>query len=273
MPSIRVNGFDMHYQVVGHGPPLVCITGWGTGAGHGFAAYPRQLADNYQIIFYDHRGVGASSGGLDREPSTELYADDVAQLITALGLPAAHVFGRGGLGGCITQRLAIQHPDLVSSAILGQSWAFADATLDAQLMALAALRRISFEDFQRACAWLCYDPQYFEHHQQALLGPDGSWSDIKDTPEAHLALIQASRTHDAREDLHTMSCPTLVIQAGANDWITGARLGDEISRRLPGSEMLYLSDAPHAVSTHAPSWALYTDALMRFLALAAQEPQ
>jgi 3-oxoadipate enol-lactonase len=268
VPAIPVNGFDMYYEVVGEGAPLLCLTGWGTGAGHGFAAYPRRLTEDYRVIYYDHRGLGRSSGGLDREPSTELYADDVVQLLVALGLPAVHVFGRGGLGGCIAQRLAIQRPDLVSSAVLGQSWVSADATLDAQFAALSALRRQSFEDFQRACAWLCYEPRYFQEHQGELLGPDGAWGDIKNNPDAHLALIEASRTHDARYDLHTMSCPTLVIQSGPADWITGPRLGEEITRRLPDSEMLYLPDAPHAVSTHPASWARYTDTLVRFLARA-----
>lgn len=265
MPTARINGFDMQYEVVGHGPPVVCLTGWGTGAGHGFAAYPRQLTEGYQIIYYDHRGLGGSRGGLDREPSTELYADDAAQLIESLGLTAAHIFGRGGLGGCIAQHLAIQRPDLVASAVFGQSWVSADATLEAQLTTLAALRRSSFEEFQLACAWLCYDPKYFQEHQGELLGPDGAWSDIKGDPEAHLALIHASRTHDARDDLAAVSCPTLVIQTGPHDWITGPRLGEEIAKHLPAGQFLYLPDAPHAVSTHPESWVQYTDTLMQFL--------
>nr|WP_240942331.1 alpha/beta hydrolase [Planosporangium thailandense] len=256
----------MYYEVVGDGAPVVCLTGWGTGAGHGFAAYPRRLTENYQVIYYDHRGLGRSRGGLDREPSTELYAEDVAHLLDHLGVGPAHVFGRGGLGGCIAQRLAVQRPDLVASAILGQSWAYADATLDAQFVALATLRRLSFEDFQRACAWLCYTPEYFEEHHRELLGPHGAWTDIKDAGDAHLALIEASRTHDSRDDLHTISCPTLVIQAGHPDWITGPRLGEEITKRLPAAELLYLPDAPHAVSTHPASWVRYTETLMDFLA-------
>jgi non-heme chloroperoxidase len=256
----------MHYEVVGEGSPLMCLTGWGTGAGHGFAAYPRELTEGYQVIYYDHRGLGQSRGGLDREPSTELYADDVAHLLDALELAAVHVFGRGGLGGCIAQQLAIRRPDLVASAVLGQSWIAADATLDAQLVALSVLRELSFADFQRACAWLCYEPDYFQKHQGDLLGPTGAWSDIKDDAEAHLALIQASRTHDARDGLETMSCPTLVIQSGPPDWITGPRLGKEIMARLPDAQLLYLPDAPHAVSTHLASWGAYTETLTAFLA-------
>lgn len=265
MPHMPINGFDMYYEVIGSGPPVVCSTGWGTGTGHKVAAYPPGLTDEFQLIVYDHRGVGRSNGGLDREPSTELYADDLAALMRGLGLERAAVFGRGGLGGCIAQRLAIQHPDLVSSAIFAQSWVYADALLEAQFTTLSELRRRSFEEFQLACSWMCHLPSYFAEHRDEIVSPTGPWTDIRDAVDAHLALIEASARHDTRDELSGVTCPTLVVHTGPRDWITGERLGDELLRRLPNARSVHLEYAPHAVATHAPSWATFQAAVFEFL--------
>ncbi|AEA28818.1 alpha/beta hydrolase fold protein (plasmid) [Pseudonocardia dioxanivorans CB1190] len=265
MPHVPIDDFMMYYEVIGKGTPVVCLTGWGTGAGHGFASYPRELLDEFQLIVYDHRGIGRSIGGLGREPSTHLYADDVRALLTALGIPQAHLYGRGGLGGCIAQQVALRHPDIVISAILGQSWAYADPLLAAQFDALYQLRLNSFESFQSACATMCYLPDYFATHHDDLLGPQGSWADIRYATDGHLALIDASRTHNTIPDLPQISCPTLIIQSGPHDWITGPRLGAEVAGRIPAHEMLYLPDAPHAISTHPESATRLTSAVMNFL--------
>jgi pimeloyl-ACP methyl ester carboxylesterase len=265
VPRMHLNGFEMYYEVIGNGPPVVCATGWGTGTGHKVAMYPPRLADEFQLIVYDHRGIGRSRGGLDREPSTELYAEDLAALMNGLGLEKAHVFGRGGLGGCIAQRLAIQFPDLVASAIFAQSWVYADALLAGQFATLAQLRRRSFEEFQLACSWLCHLPAYFAEHREELVSPTGPWSDIREAPEAHLALMEASGRHDAREDLASVSCASLVLHTGPRDWITGERLGDALLERLPQAQSVYLEFAPHAAATHAPSWRLYQEAVHSFL--------
>jgi pimeloyl-ACP methyl ester carboxylesterase len=271
MPHVAIDDFTMYYEVIGEGEPVVCLTGWGTGAGHGFAGYPSELLEEFQLIVYDHRGIGRSVGGLGREPGTQLYADDVSALLTALDVPRAHLYGRGGLGGCIAQQIAIRHPEIVTSAILGQSWASADPLLKSQFDALYQLRLNSFESFQSACAAMCHLPDYFAAHHEELLGPQGAWSDIRYATDAHLALIDACSAHDTTADLSAISCPVLIIQSGPHDWITGPRLGAEVSRRIPAHEMLYLPDAPHAIATHPESAAKMRSAVTGFLRSAKTE--
>lgn len=274
MPLADVNGFRMYYEVHGEGPPVLCTTGWGTGTGHRVAAYPEELPARYRMIVYDHRGVGRSEGGLDVEPTTERYADDLAGLMDHLGVERAHVFGRGGMGGCIAQQLAIRHPDRVRSAIFGQSWARADAFLRSQIETLCLLREHDFYAFQSAASWICHRPRYFNENGPELLGPTGGWSDLIDSTAGQLALMRASIAHDTVAVLARVSCPSLIIQGGENDWITGVRLGEELRELLPDAEYVVLEEAPHGVKTEDGSWQRYKDVVMTFLADAvARSPE
>lgn len=263
MPLAPIDDFEMYYESIGQGTPVVCSTGWGTGTGHKVAIYPPALAKSHQLIVYDHRGIGRSRGGLNRQPSTELYASDVVSLMDHLGIEQAHIFGRGGLGGCIAQHVAARCPARSRSVVVGQAWAQADAFLDAQLDMLGRLRERSFEEYQVAAAWLCHKPSYFNRHRNELLGKEGAWSDIRDAPEAHLALIQASRSHNAVDALRSLALPTLIIQGGMHDWITGERLGISQHELAPHAILKILTDAPHAIRTDDRAWKSYVGAIVR----------
>ncbi|WP_432825666.1 alpha/beta fold hydrolase [Dactylosporangium sp. CA-092794] len=132
MPSAHVNGVDIEYVTDGDpaDPPLLLIPGLGlqlTIWAPGFVNLLRE--HGFYVIRLDNRDSGLS-GKLDGRPdiisvlggdlssvtySIEDMAEDVAGLVTHLGIERAHVAGMS-LGGMITQTLAIRHPELVASA-------------------------------------------------------------------------------------------------------------------------------------------------------------
>jgi len=69
------------------------------------------------VIAFDNRGAGRSDKPV-MEYSISLFADDTAGLMKALGIQNAHVLGIS-MGGYIAQELAIRHPEMVRSLILG----------------------------------------------------------------------------------------------------------------------------------------------------------
>ena len=120
-----LNGLKMYYEIHGSGKPLVLIHGsFGTTAG--WSTVLPTLEKNRQVIAVELQGHGHTA---DRDTpfSMEQMADDVAELLKALKISSADVFGYS-MGGCVALGLAIRHPELVGKlAVLG---ATAGATKD-----------------------------------------------------------------------------------------------------------------------------------------------
>lgn len=96
MPKVQVNGITMNYDQQGEGEPLVLIPYLAAD----YACYAFQVADyakHFTCISVDLRGAGESDKP-EGTYSTELFADDVASFMQALGIQQAHISGLS-LGG------------------------------------------------------------------------------------------------------------------------------------------------------------------------------
>jgi pimeloyl-ACP methyl ester carboxylesterase len=114
MPTATVNGVRLHYDLVGDGPPLVLVHGsWGDGTGWDLAL--PALAQRFRVLVYDRRGYSRSERP-STQGSTDEDVDDLAALITHLGLGPAHVAGTSS-GAALALRLAARYPDMVRSVI------------------------------------------------------------------------------------------------------------------------------------------------------------
>ncbi len=83
-----------------------------------------ELADSYFVITPDLRGCGFTPLG-DGEPSLDLLAEDIYELVTQAGLAKA-VIGGISLGGYVALALAKKHPEIISGLILADTKASAD---------------------------------------------------------------------------------------------------------------------------------------------------
>ena len=126
MPKLRAGSITMNYDQQGNGEPVVLIPYLAAD----YACYAFQLADyskHFTCISVDLRGAGES----DKPPgdhSTEMYADDVAAFMQAIGIPSAHIFGLS-LGAATGIWLAAKYPDRVKSLSLHSGWPRSDAYL------------------------------------------------------------------------------------------------------------------------------------------------
>lgn len=107
---------EMHYDDLGEGgTPLILLHG-GIAGGEIFAEIAPRLAERRRVIVPDLQGHGRTAD-IERPLRAEHLADDVAALIEQLGLEQADVMGYS-LGGGVTWRLAIQHPDRVRRIVV-----------------------------------------------------------------------------------------------------------------------------------------------------------
>src|SRR5688500_3738894 len=115
MPTLTVDGNDLHYVERGDGEPLLLIMGLsGTHLAWG-DPFVDALAADFTVIAYDHRGVGRSSR-IDEPFTLVQLADDAAALMDGLGLESAHVLGVS-MGGMVAQELALRRPDRIRTLV------------------------------------------------------------------------------------------------------------------------------------------------------------
>ncbi len=108
-------GPEMYFERQGAGPPLLLLHG-GYGATESFRDHVEQLGHGRELIAADLQGHGRT-GDVDRPLRFETLADDVAALLSYLGVDQADLLGYS-LGGGVALRTAIQYPDRVRRLVL-----------------------------------------------------------------------------------------------------------------------------------------------------------
>jgi haloacetate dehalogenase len=112
--TVLANGQRIHYVTAGQGPAVLLLHGFPQTHAMWHAVAP-ELARDYTVVASDLRGYGTSG----KPEGTEAYsfremARDQVELMAALGHAHFHVVGHDR-GGRVAHRLALDHPDKVSS--------------------------------------------------------------------------------------------------------------------------------------------------------------
>jgi pimeloyl-ACP methyl ester carboxylesterase len=115
MPTIRTDdGVDLHCEAAGSGIPLVFVHEF-AGDCRSWEPQLRFFARRYHCIAFNARGYPPS--GVPADPSRygqDRATDDIAAVITGLGLGPAHVVGLS-MGAFATLHLGLRHPHLARS--------------------------------------------------------------------------------------------------------------------------------------------------------------
>ena len=248
MPTAQINGQTMYYELHGDGEPAVVMGGWGTFCHGGEAAAPRGVRERYRTLLFDYRGIGDSTDDLSVEPTTALYAQDLAGLLDHLGWTRVHVVGMVGMGACVGQELALARPDLVRSLVMTGTWAKPDPIFTDQIEGFRrAHLDAGFETFQLLVAAFSFDPDFYNANRDRLIGPQGAWAGLRGREEAHSRLIDACLSHDTLDRLGDIRCPTLVFHAGS-DPVTRPEMTKVLEKGIPGARGVDWPEMAHVIA-------------------------
>ncbi|HEY8705560.1 MAG TPA: alpha/beta fold hydrolase [Gaiellaceae bacterium] len=239
-------GVRIAYEVLGEGEPLLFVHGLGYDR-RGWGPLPALLADEFEVVLFDNRGVGESDVPDGPYAVSQMAADAVA-VLDAAGIDRAHVFGVS-LGGYIAQEIALTYPDRVRKLVLASTAPGGTRSHPMPQAGLEAFGR--FPTLEREAG--------LRLMVESSLGVHG----VRERPElveeifayrleraptlaGWQAQAYAGATFDAYDRIPEIAAPTLVIQGGA-DTVVDPRNADLLGELIPGARVEVVPERGHLV--------------------------
>jgi pimeloyl-ACP methyl ester carboxylesterase len=246
MPKIKANNIAMNYDQQGTGEPLILIP-YLSADNACYAFQVAEYARRFTCFSVDHRGKGESDKP-EGVYSSELFADDVAAFMQAMGIEKAHISGLS-LGAATGMWLAARYPDKVKSLSLHSGWTKTDPFLKTVIegfqVTAKAMGSVPEMVIQSIFPW-CFTPELYAarpEYIQALA--DFVRSRPAQPIEAFIRESNAAIAHDAEAQLSRITAPTL-ITFGRHDLVTSIRFADRMKSNIRESELLIFEGCAHA---------------------------
>jgi pimeloyl-ACP methyl ester carboxylesterase len=268
MPTARVRGLKLHYQVIGDKGPWLALTTGGRRGHQEFVPLAKKLAAaGHRVLLHDRRNTGASDILIEGDEVEEaIWADDLHALLSQLGaLPA---FIGGSSSGARTSILfALRHPEAARGLLLFR--------VTGGEFAANRLPEVYYGQFIRAAeaggmAAVCATEQYRERiaanpaNRERLMNMD---------PQRYIEVMSRWRDNfvaGARlpvmgvtgAELRSIAIPAIVVPG--NDKTHSSESGRAAARLIPGAELRELPIADQDVALIPfEQWAPYEDEIAR----------
>ena len=257
---IEANGVELCAESFGErgDPPIILVMGMAGSMLWWDERFCRMLAGAGRfVIRYDHRDTGRS---VAYEPGDPGYtgadlAADIAGVLDAYGIPAAHVVGLS-MGGALAQVLALDRPDRVLSLVLISTSPAVPGErelppITERLRDFVATRQADWSDPESVT-------EYLVDYSRMLAGEGRPFDEARIRELARRDFeragnFAASQNHGALADdgvssdpLSSIAVPTLVIH-GSDDPMFRPEHGRALAGEIPSASLLVLEGAGHGV--------------------------
>ena len=246
MPSVVAGDLSVNYETTGSGEPLILIPYLAADQAC-YAFQVGEYAKHFTCISVDLRGAGLTDkpGGTY---TTELFADDIASFMQAIGVERAHVMGLS-LGAATGMWLAAKYPERVMSLSLHSAWPKTDPFLRAAVegwrVMAKGLDSVPEMVIQGILPW-CLTPECYAANPDLI----ATLADfVRGRPaqplDAFMRTSDAVINHDAQSQLGRITAPTQ-ITFGRHDMVTSTRFAEPLSHAIRGSEVVVFEGCAHA---------------------------
>jgi pimeloyl-ACP methyl ester carboxylesterase len=249
MPAFIGSAATVHYEQTGSGPDLVWVGGGGT-RGQDWQRFQTPHFDtHFRNTVFDNRGIGQTICTAPLPWAIEDFANDVAELVKAVGNPPVCFVG-SSLGSAIIQQVAIDHPDLVRCAIVmgsgawstGWGWDYQEAEIEFRKRGgrLDGMMGVTHYASMLYPARALGDRVLWPKLKALLL----EWMNSDDNEGSLVSQWDASLRFDQRDRLPSVRVPVHVI-AFDEDVEAPPQDGEELARLIPGAELHVMKGMGH----------------------------
>jgi 3-oxoadipate enol-lactonase len=242
-----INGFEIDYRIEGSGRVIALAHSLGM-AGNIFDPLRPILSEHGRVLTWDARGNGRS-----QKPATawsiEDLASDLAGLLAHLGAERA-VIGGLSMGGCTAVAYAVAHPELIDGLVLMDT----TAGYGEEKQSAWEQRAVNAETKGMEPVVPFNLPRWFsESFVQSNPERARAVGDLllRNDTASYAAACRALGAFDARDQLHKIQCPTLII-VGAEDPATPVAMSEQMHENIVGSELHVLDGLRHMSPVEAP---------------------
>ena len=279
------NGITIAYERLGdeRQPPVVLIMGLGRQLIGWRDEFCARLAEHRHVIRFDNRDAGESThfearpdiaacmaGDTSSAPySLEDMADDVAGLLDALSIEAAHLVG-ASLGGMIAQTAALRHPARVLSltSIMSTTGdpSVSQPTPEAAQALFTPPPRDRDEAMERAVVVqrVIGSPGFRSDEEEVRALAAAAWDRAHDPHSTARQLAAIWVSGDRTEALGALDVPTLVVH-GEEDPLIPVAAGRATAAAIAGAELWTIPGMGHEIPRE-----LWADVIARLVAISEE---
>lgn len=255
LQKTRVGDIDIAYKQIGHGPPILLISGSGNVMDVWPTHFLQELSKDHKVIIFDNRGVGNTTAGL-KPFSIEQFATDTIGLVNALKLQQIDVLGFS-MGSFVAQQFVLTYPEKVNRLILyGASCGGQEGIPQSPQVVKALLdfvnnqteNETSFLEVTFPSKWIIENPNFLytiPKTSEIILS-----TSVKKQFEINENWLSRNWT-GVCDSLQKLTKPTLII-TGTEDQAVPAANSLVLANKIPGSWLVQISDAGHGLMYQYP---------------------
>lgn len=263
MPALNINGTNLYYELHGsEDAPVVALVNGVLMSTASWVYQTPMLARRYRVLLHDCRGQGQSEHPAGPY-SMRQHADDLAALLDALDIEAAHIAGIS-YGGEIAQLMGLHYPEKVRSLFLSSTVSEVRPLLRAKIAAWMAAA-------ERRDGAMLYRVSVTDNFSELWLAAHPGWAEASIPRyeqldfDAVLNLCRAFLEIDWTAELQRITAPTLVAVGELDTLKPLAPYSRLLVEHIPGAQLLVLGNAGHACCIETPG--AWNAALLGWLAL------
>jgi len=251
VPSIFTDQGDVHYEVIGSGPPVILIHGW-TQAWNTWRSTLETFQGQYRMYAPDLWGFGESE---KRRESFEVsdFVELIPQFMDGLGILKVPIMGHS-MGGTTALGIALKYPErvkkvgVVGSPIHGNSLSvflkLAGTPLIARMMLMGEDAPI-LRTFIRLWSPFVSRPKPDLFYQMTIANSAGF------TVDSFFSSIDSLHHTDLTDQLYALKMPAMGI-FGARDVIVNPNQIKLFEKYIPHGKTLLVKKAGHFVMWDTP---------------------
>ncbi|HEY50947.1 MAG TPA: alpha/beta hydrolase [Dehalococcoidia bacterium] len=266
MPTAKVNGVNIYYEVTGEGFPLVFSHEF-AGTYKSWEPQVRFFSRRYKVITYNHRGFPPSDvPEKASDYSQDILVEDLYQLLRHLGIKEAYV-GGCSMGGNIALNFGIAHPEMSRALIMVATGAGTTGrdTFVPKLEGMA--QQVETVGWKALAEQYAHEPNRIQLQRKDPRG----WREFVDDLATHSnegsanlireVIIKRPPISELEAELKKLRIPALIMVGDEDEMCLDPAL--IMKKNLPGAGLLVLPQSGHVINLEEPD--IFNRALLDFL--------